>query len=271
MAPKYRTFGTYINARMAVALLLLSSLSLGQLAVAFQMTSPALMTVGQPYGNQILLPTNQVLTLAGSRIQFHGWPVDLALSPGGDRMAVLVAEGIRILWIDGSEIGRIPLRKTSFGGIVFTPDGQSVVAGELGKTDSLIAANTSTGEVVTLASFPGGSLPAGVAASRTGDRIYVALNGHDSVAVIDVATKTILQAAATGVAPFGVALSADGTRLFVSNWGGRHPAATDRTAKSAGDAVAVDDRGIASSGTVSVFDAGSLSLLREIPVGLHPG
>ncbi|HYR44281.1 MAG TPA: bifunctional YncE family protein/alkaline phosphatase family protein [Terriglobia bacterium] len=270
MASKYLTFGTYINTRMAVALLL-SSLSLAQLAAAFQMTSPALMTAGQPYGNQILLPTNQVLTLAGSRIQFPGWPVDLALSPGRDRMAVLLAEGIQILSVDGAEMGRIPLHKTSFGGIVFTPDGQSVVAGELGKTDSVIAANTATGEVVTLASFPGGSVPAGVAASRTGDRIYVALNGHDSVAVIDVATKTILQTADTGVAPFGVALSADGTRLFVSNWGGRHPIATDRTANSAGDPVAVDERGIASSGTVSVFDANSLSFLKEIPVGLHPG
>ena len=135
MALKYLIFGTHINAKMAVALLLLSSLSLAQLAVAFQMTSPALMTVGQPHDNQILLPTNQVLTLAGSRIQFPGWPVDLALSPGGDRMAVLLAEGIQIRSVDGAEIGRISLHKTSFGGIVFTPDGQSVVAGELGKTD----------------------------------------------------------------------------------------------------------------------------------------
>src|SRR5207244_5250455 len=219
------------------------------LVTGVQTCALPILTVGQPHDNQILLPTNQVLTLAGSRIQFPGWPVDLALSPGGDRMAVLLAEGIQIRSVDGAEIGRIPLHKTSFGGIVFTPDGQSVVAVELGKTDSLIAANTSTGEVVTLASFPGGSLPAGVAASRTGDRIYVALNGHDSVAVIDVATKTILQAAATGVAPFGVALSADGSRLFVSTWGGRHPIATDRTANSARDPVAVDERGIASSGT----------------------
>ena len=115
MALKYLTFGTHINAKMAIALPLLSLFSLAQLAVAFQMTSPALMKVGQPYDNQILLPTNQVLTLAGSRIQFPGWPVDLALSPGGDRIAVLLADSIQILSIDGVEIGRIPLHKTSFG------------------------------------------------------------------------------------------------------------------------------------------------------------
>src|SRR5206468_9243286 len=165
---------------------------------------------------------------------------------------------------------RIGLQKTSFAGLVFTPDGQKVLAAELGKTDSLIAADPVTGEIGTVASFAGGSLPAGVAVSQRGDRIYVALNGRDSVAAIDGASGTILTAS-TGVAPFGIALTPDGGRLFVSNWGGRQPSRSEMTAASGPSRVLVDARGIASNGTVSVFDAMSLTLLKEITVGLHPG
>jgi YVTN family beta-propeller protein len=271
IALRYLISGTYITNKVGFSLLLLSLLCLVQAGVAFQITPPGQMTVGQAYGNQILLPTNQVLSLAGNRVQFPGWPVDLAMSPGGDRLAVLMADGIQIMSVEGSSLGYIPLHKGSIGGIAFTPDGQSIVTGQLGKTDSLIASNIATGEAVTLASFPGGSLPSGVAVSRAGDRIYVALNGSDTVAAIDVAGHTVVATGRTGVAPFGVALSLDGSRLFVSNWGGRHPGPGDTTANSAGQPVAVDERGIASSGTVSIFDANSLSFLGEIPVGLHPG
>src|SRR5262245_40235559 len=167
------------SVRRTLVVLLLTLFSLVQLAFAFQFVSPERMLVGHAYDDRILVPTNQVLTLAGSRIQLPGWPVDLALNPtNDDRIAVLLADGIQILSTDGTLLRRIPLQKTSFGGLVFTPDGQSVIAGHLGKTDSLVSADPVTGTLTTLVDFAAGSIPTGVAISQTGERRYWALNGR---------------------------------------------------------------------------------------------
>jgi YVTN family beta-propeller protein len=270
MAGSPGMFRKHTTVTKIAIVLMLTLLALVQLAFAFQLAVPEDMLVGRDYGNQILVPTNQILTLAGERIQFAGWPSDMVLSPSGGELAVLLAEGIQLLSPGGTLLRHIPLHRTSFGGIQFTPDGQSIIAGQLDKTDSVVAADSVTGRITTLATFPGGSLPSGVAVAPWGNRIYVALNGRNLVAAIDTATRRVVRIAPTGVAPFGVALTPDGTRLFVSNWGGRRPFFYERRAYSAGTPVLVDKRGIAASGTVSVFDAVNLRRIAEIPVGLHP-
>src|SRR5262249_22029660 len=65
-------------------------------------------------------------------------------------------------------------------------------------------------------------------------------------------------------------INAAGTVAYVSNWGGRFPGPSDSTATSGGDQVVVDDRGIASSGTVSRIDLPSQQATHSIEVGLHP-
>jgi YVTN family beta-propeller protein len=55
--------------------------------------------------------------------------------------------------------------------------------------------------------------------SRDGTRLYVAENLFDSVAVVDVASKRVVQRFATERYPYGVAVAPDG-RVFVSAWGG---------------------------------------------------
>jgi len=73
-----------------------------------------------------------------------------------------------------------------------------------------------------------------------------------------------------GVAPVGLAITPDGSRLFVTNWGGRHATAGEPTALSFRTPTLIDERGVASSGTVSVIDVASFQAIAEIPVGLHP-
>ena len=48
-----------------------------------------------------------------------------------------------------------------------------------------------------------------------------------------------------------------GKKIYVSNWGGRRPDADSVTGPAAGDKVRVDDRCIASEGSVSVIDLAS--------------
>ncbi len=77
-----------------------------------------------------------------------------------------------------------------------------------------------------------------------------------------------------GIAPFGVVISKDARIAYVSNWGGRIPTSADKTAPTGraadADQVVIDDRGIASTGTISRIDLTTLQTTQTIAVGLHP-
>jgi sugar lactone lactonase YvrE len=87
--------------------------------------------------------------------------------------------------------------------------------------------------------------PAGIAISRDGRTLYAAENLGDSLAVVDLASRRVVQRLATGRYPYGVVTGSDGT-VYVSGWNGW---------------------------TVSAFPAranGALGDGREIKVGRHP-
>src|SRR5262249_36761561 len=66
--------------------------------------------------------------------------------------------------------------------------------------------------------------PSQVAFSPDGQRLYVAENLADSLAVIDLASRTVVQRRAAGRYPYGVVVTPDG-HVFVSAWGGNNVAA----------------------------------------------
>ena len=113
-------------------------------------------------------------------------------------------------------------------------------------------------------------IPAGLAVSRDGKKLYVALNLSNRLAELDAATGRVLRTWDVGFAPFDVALA--GRKVYVSNWGGRRPDANSVTGPAGrGTRVRVDARSIASEGSVSVIDLNSE--LRtpgfELLTGLH--
>ena len=61
--------------------------------------------------------------------------------------------------------------------------------------------------------------PAGLAPSPDGRLLYVAENLADSLAVVDLATGTVVQRLATERYPYDVVVDASGT-VYVSAWGG---------------------------------------------------
>jgi YVTN family beta-propeller protein len=63
------------------------------------------------------------------------------------------------------------------------------------------------------------TFPAGSALSPDGKFLYVACNGDNSVAVIDIAGKRVVRQLPAGYFPYGVAVSAKGDQVVVSNWG----------------------------------------------------
>jgi YVTN family beta-propeller protein len=110
-------------------------------------------------------------------------------------------------------------------------------------------------------------IPAGIAVSPDGKKIYVALNLSNRLAELDAATGRVLRIWDVGVAPYDVALA--GRKIYVSNWGGRRPAADSVTGPAGrGMLVRVDSRSIASEGSVSIIE---LNTNIELRTGLHAG
>ena len=99
---------------------------------------------------------------------------------------------------------------------------------------------------------------------------FVALAIPNEVAVVDLAEGKVLSNIPVGVCPYAVIISKDKKFAFVSNFGGPHPQKGDRTEKSAGTDVAVDERSVALRGSVTVIDIKERKTIAEIATRIHP-
>jgi len=98
----------------------------------------------------------------------------------------------------------------------------------------------------------------------------VALAIPNEVALVDITAGKVVSKIAVGVCPYAVIISKDKRLAFVSNFGGPHPRKGDRTEKSAGTEVAVDDRSVALRGSVTVIDIKARKIVAEIATRIHP-
>jgi len=92
----------------------------------------------------------------------------------------------------------------------------------------------------------------------------------NQVTVVDIAKGKVLTNIPVGVCPYAIVISKNKETAFVSNFGGPHPRKGDRTEKSAGTDVAVDERSVALRGSVSVIDIRSRKTIAEISTRIHP-
>ncbi len=172
----------------------------------------------------------------------------------------------------------------SFTGLVFSPDGSRIYLANVDGSIKVFGV-VKGGQVVGLFTMPlppanaprrRAEIPAGLAVSRDGKRLYVALNLSNRLAELAAATGQVLRLWDVGVAPYAVVLA--GHKAYVSNWGGPRPDTNSVTGPAGrGMLVRVDPiRHIASEGSASVIDlspADTHSALRTphsaILTGLH--
>jgi YVTN family beta-propeller protein len=255
--------------------------------------------VGRRGANRTVLPVNQVVTPLGVQVDLPGLrPQALALSPDG-RILLTAGKTAELVVVDPATASvrqRVPLPKTSyprapsdnvlrpdkegqlsFTGLVFSPDGRraflSDVNGSVVVFDVATDATLSVARSIRLplAGAPRREeeIPAGLAVSAHGRRLYACGNLSNRLLEVDVATGRLLRAFDVGVAPFDVVLA--GGKAYVSNWGGRRPKAGDLTGPAGrGTEVKVDGiRHIANEGSVTVIDLASGKSRAEIVTGLH--
>ena len=257
--------------------------------------------VGRAADGRTVTPVNQVLTPAGRQVELPGLrPQVLALSPDGGLLVtsgkthevVVVdpatgaitgrvhppaddvtrppadADTARNLKPDGKAIG-------SFTGLVFSPDGSRLYMSNVHGSVKVFAVRdgvVSPSHTIPLppANAPKRKeeIPAGLAVSADGSRLYVCGNLSNRLIEIDPVTGAVLRSFDVGVAPFDVVLV--GGKAFVSNWGGRRPGPGDLSGPAGkGTRVRVDPvRHVASEGSVSIVDLGT-GAVRELLAGLH--
>ncbi|CCB73777.1 MULTISPECIES: bifunctional YncE family protein/alkaline phosphatase family protein [Streptomycetaceae] len=244
---------------------------------------------GQRTAKGILLPDNQRITPLGDRhLVGDGRLVSSTLSPDGRKLAALtyrqgtgyltimdVATGAVVQQVGTGAAGdrKIGDGKVAADGPLYSPDGRTLwfpqssdlarfTVGPDGKV-------TGAPVVVKLTGPHGSALPSGMALSADGGKLYVALNGSNTLGVVDTATNTLVRQIPVGIAPRQVVVT--GGEAFVSNEGGRPPKPGDRTNTTDGSQVVADARdGRVTNGTVSVIDLASGTEKSTVRVGLEP-
>ncbi len=259
--------------------------------------------VGRSGTNRTVLPVNQVVTPLGRQVDLPGLrPQVLALSPDGRRLVVSgkTAELVVLDPVSGTVLQRVPFPDekvneprpdvvspnilkpdkdglVSFTGLVFSADGRRIFLSNVNGSVKVFAV-AADGTVSPSHSLPlphadaprrKDEIPAGLALSADGSKLYVCGNLSDRLLEIEAATGRVIRRFDVGVAPYDVVLVGD--KAYVSNWGGRRPGPGDLTGPAGrGTVVRVDPvRHIASEGSVSVIDLKAGKGTTEILTGLH--
>src|SRR5262245_11342920 len=255
--------------RAAITLLVTCAIGTTALAVRHRQL------VGVQDDGGILVPNGRMLTPAGTHIEVNDRPLGMVVSPDNRLLVVVTGSNFNPRALHLIDIQTRSLTQTiaianSFVGVAFNPAGDTIYVGGGPSNDVKIFKATS-GVFAAAGTIPisGGPQPSGLTLSADGSRLYVALNLTHEVGVIDTATRTLITRVKAGTYPYTAVISADSRKVYISNWGGKIPGPSDFT--DGQNPVIVDQRtGIPVSGTVSVLDTASNTIVKQITVGLHP-
>jgi YVTN family beta-propeller protein len=258
--------------------------------------------VGRAGPNRTVVPVNQVVIPAGTQIPLPGLrPQALALSPDGRLLAVSgkTSDLITLSPATGEILQKVELPseemeealhdtaspgllepdvkgQQSYTGLVFSPDGRRIYLSNVNGSLKAFSVGPDGGvrpsHTIPLPAADAPrrkeEIPAGLALSPDGRKLYVCGNLSNRLLEIDSETGLVFRTIDVGVAPYDVVLAGD--KAYVSNWGGRRPNSGELTGPAGrGTEVRVDPAThIAAEGSVSVIDLAS-GAARDIAAGRH--
>ncbi|MFD0048003.1 alkaline phosphatase family protein [Actinomycetes bacterium NPDC127524] len=241
--------------------------------------------VGQLADGSVQTPVNQLITPAGKQIEFGGNPISAAVNPNGKTAVTLIGRnnyggnGINVADLSTGKLIKenFSLGLTSMWGLAYSKDGSQLYAtgskSGTGKVVVMSIAGDGTPSIQKTYNLPkpaaGGNInPLDLAVGPQG-QLLVALNRDNSLGVMDPKTGTLTAKIPVENAPSSVLV--DGDTAYVTNQGGRTAKAGDATVDSSGTQVVVDAKtGATNTGSVSVVDLKTNTVIKHIEVGVQP-
>ncbi len=273
-------------------------------------SSPERTLPGQK-ATSLLLPNGWTLTPEGTQIPVSDLPMNMELSRDG-RWLLVTTNGngeqeVDIIDVSSQQVAQKLSVKKSWLGLAFAPDGKRFfVSG--GDDNEVLVFNFADGKATEAGKIILGSqeyhalsekqrdearkagrgefaFPSGIAASPDGQRLYVAENLTNKVAVVDLNTQQVITKISVGEYPYDCTISNDGKRVYVSNWGSRSIAVIDPANNQVIGNIQVGDHpndleltrngktlyvANANSNTVSIVDTTQMKEVVAISTALHP-
>ena len=205
----------------------------------------------------VLLPTGERIEPIGRQIDVGNMPLAAVVAPGGRYVFLSLSgwreEGVQVVDRISGRVVQTLQQRGAFVGLQMTSDGHTLLAS--GGGADVVYRYGWNGERLTLADsididapgdHRGSRNVAGIALAPDGRLLYVAENVSDSLSVVDLAGRRVIQRIHVGHGPYQIATAPSGV-VYVSSW-----------RDSVVDALA--PRG----------DGSGLRVVRAIPVVRHP-
>jgi DNA-binding beta-propeller fold protein YncE len=194
----------------------------------------AITTSAENRGQQVFttpLATGVRLDPEGDFIDLGSMPLALTLSPDRrEAIAVLNGwreQGLQVIDLASKTVKQTLTQDAAFYGVSFSADGKELyVSG--GNEDLIYCYKWDDGAAALdkkivlgekKADKTGSRYPAGIAASKQGNLLYVAENVGDTLAVVDPVSSKVVQRFPTDHYPYAVEVVGEGD-VYVSAWGG---------------------------------------------------
>ncbi|MEP6755640.1 MAG: hypothetical protein ABJA67_09080 [Chthonomonadales bacterium] len=233
-----------------------------------------ILKVGKQPDGSFIVSTEQ--HIEGGAMTIGARPIDMAYRPGGGLLAVLCHHSVVLATKEGVQMRSFAWlgHGAGFRGITWSPDGNRLFASVAdGYVQEMALADGRLVLVRRIRVKPLGDYhnprPGGMVISKDGHSLFVALCDRNSVVEIDLTTDRRIREFNVQNLPFEIKLSDDEKTLVVTNWGGRKVTDDDERGETGNATIAIDSRGAAASGTVSLIDR-ETGDSTNIDVGLHP-
>jgi YVTN family beta-propeller protein len=225
------------------------------------------------------------VTPAGTQINFNGRPLAVAVRPDQKTAAVLntgsgqsnfASQPIVIVDLATGAIKQQfspGSANASYDGVIYSQDGDHLYfsqdKGRVVVTNVAADGTLSLNTIITLPASLGAVNNGGLALSGDGKTLYAVLNMVNAVGIIDLGSNQFAGTIPVQNAPKSIAVA--GGRAYVTNQGGRPALPGEFTVKSAGTPIVADTQSGASiTGTVSVIDLQTKTVVQNVEVGLQP-
>jgi len=242
---------------------------------------------------RIMLPNGWGITKVGESLPLGDLPLNIAVSKTKKYMAVTnngqSTQSIQLIDVASQKVADEVTIPKSWGGIVFSADEKSLYAS--GGNDNWILKyaiqnnKLVTADTIKLGTpWPNKVSPTGIALDDNKQILYVVTKENNSLYVIDLKTKKVLQKLPLGSEGYTCMLSPDKNKLYVSVWGADKILVYDTNTNKFIDNVKVGDNpndiclthsgkylfvANANDNTVSVIDIKKRKVLETLNAGLY--